>query len=108
MGAALGSGTTGALKGVGSVVVSRLKRWRRQMAEIEAGKFNIDVAQKGYSLNRMCHSLNQAENRAAFTADEESYCARYGLNDEERAAVRSRDRQLLFAAGGNKYFLAKP
>ena len=77
------------------------------VTQSERGAFDIEAAQKGYSLNKMCYSLNKAENRAAFLADEEAYCARYGLNVEELAAVRSRSRPRLTAAGGNMYFLAK-
>ena len=64
-------------------------------------------AQKGYALNRMCYSFNHAENRAAFLADEEAYCARYALNPEQREAVRKRDVLAMIAAGGNVYYLAK-
>jgi protocatechuate 4,5-dioxygenase alpha chain len=67
--------------------------------------FDVEKAQKGYALNKMCYSLNKAENRAAFLADEDAYCAKFGLNEEERAAVRSRDRKTLTAAGGNMYFV---
>jgi protocatechuate 4,5-dioxygenase alpha subunit len=77
------------------------------MADVQPGKFHPQAALKGYALNRMCFTLNAAENRAEFTADPDGYCARFGLNDEELAAVRSRDKTLLFAAGGNMYFLAK-
>ncbi|NML08284.1 hypothetical protein [Sphingomonas sp. G-3-2-10] len=73
----------------------------------QPGKFRLAFALRGYALNRMCHSLNEAANRAAFTADEAGYCARYGLNDEERDAVLSRSKPRLYAAGGNMYFLAK-
>ncbi len=75
--------------------------------DVQPGKFHAEAAQKGYALNRMCHTLNRAENRAAFAADPDGYCARFGLNDEELAAVRARDKTKLFAAGGNMYFLAK-
>ncbi len=74
---------------------------------VQAGKFHAGAALKGYALNRMCHSLNRADNRAAFTADPDAYCARFDLNAEELTAVRARDKALLFAAGGNMYFLAK-
>lgn len=73
----------------------------------EAGKFDPAFAAKGYALNKMCHSLNSAENRSAFAVDEARYCARFGLSDEERDAVLARDKSRLFAAGGNMYFLAK-
>ena len=65
------------------------------------------MAQKGYALNKMCYSFNQAANREAFLRDEDAYCAQYGLTDEQRAAVRSRNVLQLIAAGGNIYYLAK-
>jgi len=64
-------------------------------------------AQKGYALNKMCFSFNSAENRAAFLKDENAYCARYGLNKQQREAVASRNVLQLIAAGGNVYYLAK-
>jgi protocatechuate 4,5-dioxygenase alpha chain len=69
--------------------------------------FDGDQARKGYALNRMCFSFNSAENRAAFVADEDGYCARYNLTAEQREAVRSRNVLKLLAAGGNVYYLAK-
>jgi len=69
--------------------------------------FDGDQAQKGYALNRMCFSFNSAENRAAFLKDEDAYCARYGLTDAQRAAVRSRNVLGMIEAGGNVYYLAK-
>jgi protocatechuate 4,5-dioxygenase alpha chain len=69
--------------------------------------FDGAQAQKGYALNRMCYSFNSAENRAAFLKDEDAYCRRYGLNEEQRAAVRERNILKLIAAGGNIYYLAK-
>lgn len=69
--------------------------------------FDGNEAQKGYALNRLCYSFNQAENRAAFLADEDAYCAKYGLNREQREAVRSRDVLAMIHAGGNVYYLAK-
>lgn len=69
--------------------------------------FDGDLAQKGYALNRMCFSFNSAENRAAFVADEEAYCHTYGLNFEQREAIRARNVLDLIAAGGNIYYLAK-
>jgi protocatechuate 4,5-dioxygenase alpha chain len=69
--------------------------------------FDGTQAQKGYALNRMCFSFNSADNRAAFLKDEDAYCRRYRLNDEQRAAVRERNVLKLIAAGGNVYYLAK-
>ena len=62
---------------------------------------------KGYALNKMCYSFNSAANRNEFQSDEEAYCTRYGLNAEQREAIRSRNVLGLIAAGGNVYYLAK-
>ncbi len=69
--------------------------------------FDGTQAQKGYALNKMCMSFNDAANRAEFLRDEEAYCSRYGLNDQQRAAIRHRNVLELIAAGGNIYYLAK-
>ncbi len=63
--------------------------------------FDGTMAAKGYALNRMCYSF------AEFKRDEDAYCRRYGLADEQRAAVASRNVLQLIAAGGNIYYLAK-
>jgi len=69
--------------------------------------FDGEQAQKGYALNKMCFSLNDAANRAAFLADEDGYCARFGLTEPQRDAVRRRDVLAMIEAGGNIYYLAK-
>jgi protocatechuate 4,5-dioxygenase alpha chain len=69
--------------------------------------FDGDQAQKGLALNRMCFSFNSADNRRTFLEDEEAYCRKYGLSDEQRAAVKSRNVLGMIAAGGNVYYLAK-
>lgn len=69
--------------------------------------FDGVAARRGYALNKMCFSFNDANNREAFKADEEGYCSRFGLTTEQRRAVRGRDVLALIAAGGNIYYLAK-
>ena len=69
--------------------------------------FDGRQAVKGYALNKMCYSFNNAQNRAEFLQDEDAYCAKYGLNEEQRLAVRNRNVLELIAAGGNIYYLAK-
>lgn len=69
--------------------------------------FDGEQAAKGYALNKMCFSLNDAGNRAALVADEAAYCRRFQLTPEQEAAVRSRNVLALIAAGGNIYYLAK-
>ena len=69
--------------------------------------FDGEMARKGYALNKMCYSFNDAANREAFKADEEGYCRRYGLNAQQREAIAERNVLKLIAAGGNVYYLAK-
>ena len=69
--------------------------------------FDEKQARKGYALNRMCFSFNEAANRAAFLADEDAYCRKYALTPQQREAIRSRNVLQLIAAGGNVYYLAK-
>jgi protocatechuate 4,5-dioxygenase alpha chain len=69
--------------------------------------FDGDAAQKGYALNRMCFSFNEADNRAAFLQDETNYCRKYGLTSEQIAAVKNRNVLEMIDAGGNVYYLAK-
>jgi protocatechuate 4,5-dioxygenase alpha chain len=69
--------------------------------------FDGQQAMKGYALNKMCYSFNDAANRTAFLRDEAGYCRRFGLTDEQRRAVARRDVLAMLAAGGNIYYLAK-
>lgn len=69
--------------------------------------FDGDMAKKGYALNKMCFSFNEKANREAFVADPEAYMKQYGLNEEQAAAIRSKQVLALLAAGGNAYYLAK-
>jgi len=69
--------------------------------------FDGEQARKGYALNKMCYSFNDASNREAFVRGEDAYCARYGLNAQQREAIRARNVLQLIEAGGNAYYLAK-
>ena len=69
--------------------------------------FDGDQARKGYALNKMCYSFNSAACRAEFVRDEDAYCEKYQLNEQQRAAIRNRNVLELLAAGGNVYYLAK-
>lgn len=69
--------------------------------------FDGVAAVKGYALNAMCFSFNHASNRAAFLADEDAYCDRFGLTPEQRKAVADRNVLGMISAGGNIYYLAK-
>lgn len=69
--------------------------------------FDGEQARKGYALNKMCFSFNDAVNRAEFLQDEEAYMRKFGLTESQAEAIRSRQVLALIAAGGNAYYLAK-
>lgn len=69
--------------------------------------FDGEMAMKGYALNKMCFTFNRADARDAFVADPEAYMEKFGLNDEQKQAVRDKNVLAMIAAGGNIYYLAK-
>lgn len=69
--------------------------------------FDGSVSSKGYALNKMCMSFNSKECRDEFLKDEEAYCNKYNLNDQQKAAINAKNVLDLLAAGGNAYYLAK-
>ena len=62
---------------------------------------------KGYALNKMCFSFNDAANREAFTRDQAAYCLKSGLSDVQTQAILNRDLLRLQQFGGNIYYLGK-
>jgi protocatechuate 4,5-dioxygenase, alpha chain len=104
----------GAAMGHSAPQISAQRGARDSMAQGQskqtiAGTTLFDGAQarKGYALNKMCYSFNEAAHRAEFLRDEDAYCQRFGLNAEQREAIRQRNVLQLIAAGGNVYYLAK-
>ena len=69
--------------------------------------FDSDAARRGYALNRMCYSFNSKTARDEFVSDEAAYCAKFGLDAEQTAAIAARDVLGLIRAGGGVYFLGK-
>jgi protocatechuate 4,5-dioxygenase, alpha chain len=69
--------------------------------------FDGRMASKGYALNKMCFSFNDACNREAYLQNEDAYCERFHLTPEQRQALRTRNVLELLKAGGNIYYLAK-
>ncbi len=69
--------------------------------------FDGTQARKGYALNKMCYSFNDAANRADFQRDPKAYCDRYGLSAEQCDVVLRGDVLGMIDAGGNVYYLAK-
>ncbi|WP_246249259.1 alpha/beta fold hydrolase [Chelativorans alearense] len=73
----------------------------------ETPLFDREANLRGYRMNKMAMDLGRAENREAFKADEDAYLGRYGLSDEEKAAVKARDWHEMVRLGGNLFFILK-
>lgn len=69
--------------------------------------FTMARSRQAYHLHRFCMSLMQADNRAAFKADEGAYLDRFAMTPAQRRGVLDRDFNALIATGGNIYFLVK-
>lgn len=69
--------------------------------------FDGEHSRKGYQLNMFCMSLNRAENREAFSDDEEGYLSRFALTEQQRAAVLDRRWLEMLQLGGNIYYTFK-
>jgi protocatechuate 4,5-dioxygenase alpha chain len=62
-------------------------------------------APEGCALDTLCVSFEDAANRFAFLVDEDTYCAKFGLSEGERRAVRNRDIPAMIEAGGQLFYL---
>ena len=73
------------------------------------GTYVQDAAhlRKGYHLNMFCMSLNRADGRDAFRADEAAYLGRFPMTEAQREAVLARDWLGLLRLGGNIYYTFK-
>ena len=69
--------------------------------------FDADRSRQGYWLNQFCMSLMQADNRAAFKADESAYLDRFPMTPEQKQAILKRDWNRMIELGGNIYFTSK-
>ncbi|MGH1464463.1 MAG: protocatechuate 4,5-dioxygenase subunit alpha [Cognatishimia sp.] len=69
--------------------------------------FDGAQAMKGYALNKMCYSFNDADARAEYLEDPEAYFTKFNLNDAQKQACRNANVLEMIAAGGNIYYLAK-
>ena len=75
--------------------------------DLDLPVFDGRAAMRGYPLNAMCFSFNDAANRARFLDDPEAYFREFDLDEDQRRAVRARDVLGMIAAGANAYYLLK-
>ena len=77
------------------------------MTPPETYVFGPARSRQGYRLNKLCMSMTDPDNRKAFLADEDGYMTRYGLDDDEKRWVRTRDWLSMTQNGGNIYVMVK-
>jgi hypothetical protein len=69
--------------------------------------YSVDVPQmrsrflRGQYINRLCASLRHAHARQRFYFSEDEYCLEFGLDREERQAVKDRDFATLVTLGAH-------
>ena len=70
--------------------------------------FDDTESRRGYRLNKFAMSMCEADNRAAFKADEEAYLAASALSEVEKQLIRELDwRAIMAEHGGNIYMIMK-
>ena len=69
--------------------------------------FDSQYCRLGYALNTFLMTLNRADGRAAFAADEAACLDSYGVTTEQRQAVLDRDWLGMLRLGANVYYLLK-
>lgn len=69
--------------------------------------FNGRQSRLGLPLNNLAIALNKQAERTAFVEEPEAFMERFGLNEEQRDAVRRRDFHRMIELGGNIYFIYK-
>ena len=69
--------------------------------------FDRERSRRGYRINKMAMALKEPENRDAFRRDEGAFLDRFGLKEEEKRAVMSRDWREMVRLGGNLFFILK-
>jgi protocatechuate 4,5-dioxygenase, alpha chain len=78
---------------------------KRLPAELDL--FDEATATRGMRLNKAAYSLKDGHQRELFQRDEEAWMAQFGLTDEEKELVRSRDWIGLWRAGMSIYVMVK-
>jgi len=69
--------------------------------------FDGSLSSKGYLLNKMFYTFNNAECRNEFISDELAYCKKFGLSAEQTEAIEKRDILKMLELGGNPYYMLK-
>ena len=94
--------------GEGSTVGAKTMR-EAALSDFVSGAyvFTGERSAHSYNLNKMARSLQAAENRTRFQADEAGYMREMGCSEGEIELVRRRDWKAMMAHGASIYLLLK-
>ena len=87
--------------------LERLERVQPRDLPPELDLFDEHTARRGIRLNKAAYSLKDEPQRELFHADEEKWMDQFGLTDDERALIRSRDWIGLWRSGMSIYVMVK-
>jgi protocatechuate 4,5-dioxygenase, alpha chain len=87
--------------------LARLAATQPANLPVELDLFDEATATKGLRLNKAAHSLKHVAQRELFARDEEAWMEQYGLTEEERRLMRSRDWIGLWRHGMSIYVMVK-
>jgi protocatechuate 4,5-dioxygenase, alpha chain len=87
--------------------LERLERVQPRDLPPELDLFDEHTARRGIRLNKAAYSLKDEPQRELFHSDEETWMGQFGLTDEERALIRSRDWIGLWRSGMSIYVMVK-
>jgi hypothetical protein len=73
----------------------------------ELDLFDEDTARRGLRLNRAAYSLKHEEQRTLFARDEERWLDQFGLDNDEKRLIRTRDWIELWRHGMSIYTMTK-
>ena len=85
----------------------RLSATRPRNLPPELDLFDEATTRRGLRLNRAAYSLKHQEQRELFAQDEERWMDQFGLTDDERSLIRSRDWIGLWRGGMSIYTMTK-
>jgi len=98
------AGTTGELT---SDYLERLARVQPASLPDDFDLFDEATATRGIRLNKAAYSLKHPAQRELFASDEEAWMDQFGLTDDERGLLRSRDWIGLWRNGMSIYVMVK-
>jgi protocatechuate 4,5-dioxygenase alpha chain len=87
--------------------LERLARVQPRDLPDDLDLFYEETATRGIRLNKAAYSLKHEEQRELFARDEEAWLDQFGLTDEEKGLMRSRDWIGLWRAGMTIYVMVK-